>query len=143
MTPTSLPPIEPARGVPIDSVAVVSALPGNGRGLTSILGLGGDSGGSDDGNVREALTRIIVSAKPRYPEALRRAAVDGRVLVRFVVDTSGRVDMMSVQLVASTHALFTAAVRDVLPTFRFKPSEVGGRRVASLVEMPFEFSIAK
>ena len=65
--------------------------------------------------------RIVTSAKPRYPESLRQAGIDGRVLVRFTVDTLGRVDMSSVQILESTHDLFTRAVRDALAGFRFKP----------------------
>ncbi len=88
-------------------------------------------------------TRIVASARPRYPESLRQAAIDGTVLVRFVVDTMGRVDMNSVAVVASTHDLFTRAVREALPGFRFKPAESGGHCVRALAEMPFEFQITK
>ena len=88
-------------------------------------------------------TRIVTSARPRYPESLRQAAIDGTVLVRFVVDTTGRVDMSSVAVVSSTHDLFTRAVRDALPGFRFKPAESGGHHVRALAEMPFEFQITR
>ena len=71
------------------------------------------------------------------------AGIDGRVLVRFTVDTTGAVDMNSVMILSSTHDLFTRSVRDVLPSFRFKPAELHGKRVPSLAEMPFEFSISK
>jgi protein TonB len=100
---------------------------------------------SDDTDWRgsELLMRIVTSATPRYPESLRQAGLDGRVLVRFVVDTVGRVDMNSVQVLESTHDLFTRAVRDVLGGFRFKPAEVRGRRVRAMAEMPFEFQIRK
>lgn len=100
---------------------------------------------SDDTDWRgsELLMRIVTSATPRYPESLRQAGLDGRVLVRFVVDTVGRVDMNSVQVLESTHDLFTRAVRDVLGGFRFRPAEVRGRRVRAMAEMPFEFQIRK
>jgi TonB family protein len=58
-----------------------------------------------------------------------------------MVDTSGLVDPVSIRVVTSTHELFTRAVRDALSEFRFKPAEVGGRRVPALAEMPFEFRI--
>ena len=72
--------------------------------------------------------RIVSSSKPRYPEQLRQAGVDGRVLVRFTVDTTGRVDPSSVKILTSTHDLFSRAVRESLAGFRFKPAEVNGRR---------------
>jgi len=45
--------------------------------------------------------------------------------------------------VSSTHDLFSRAVLEALDGFRFKPAEVGTRRVAALAEMPFEFRITK
>lgn len=91
----------------------------------------------------DLLMRIVASGTPRYPESLRRAGVDGRVLVRFVVDTLGNIDMGSVQVLASTHDLFTRAVRDALGNFRFRPAEARGHRVQAMAEMPFEFQIRK
>jgi protein TonB len=100
---------------------------------------------SDDAEWRgsELLMRIVASATPRYPESLRQAGLDGRVLVRFVVDTIGKVDMNSVQVLESTHDLFARAVRDALGRFRFKPAEVRGRRIPAMAEMPFEFQMRK
>ena len=139
--PESLPVIEASHAAPIDQVVFgsPSGSPGRDLGLDPGPGAGPDTelGGT------ELSMRIVASAKPRYPDALRQAGIGGRVLVRFTVDTAGRVDMASVQVVESTHPLFTAAVRMVLPTYRFTPSEAGGRRVASMAQMPFEFSIAR
>jgi hypothetical protein len=51
--------------------------------------------------------------------------------------------MNSVQVLESTHDLFTRSVRDALGGFRFKPAEVRGRHVRAMAEMPFEFQIRK
>lgn len=85
---------------------------------------------------------VLGSVRPSYPEMLRAAGIEGRVVVRFVVDTAGRVEAGSIATVESTHALFEQSVRDVLPRLRFAPAEVGGRRVRQLVEMPFQFSLS-
>jgi protein TonB len=79
--------------------------------------------------------------RPRYPEHLRAASVTGRVVVRLVVDTLGRVEPASVAIRESSHHLFEQAVRAVLPALRFTPAEVAGRRVRMLVELPFEFRL--
>jgi len=113
-----------------------------GTGPRSIVD-GDGSGDNTDWRGNELLMRIVTSATPRYPEALRQAGVDGRVLVRFVVDTIGKVDMSSVQVLESTHDLFARAVRDALPALRFKPAETGGHHVRAMAEMPFEFQIRK
>jgi protein TonB len=145
IVPTSLPSIEMSTGASLDSLFISSAPSGQGRGgRPSALDVRGDespTGGAWTGT--ELLMRIVKSAKPRYPESLRQAGIGGRVLVRFTVDTLGSIDMASVQVLESTHDGFTRSVRDVLPLFRFKPSEVGGRRVRSLAEMPFEFMVSR
>ena len=78
---------------------------------------------------------------PRYPEALRRAGIEGTVVVKFAVDTTGRVDMRSIEVVRSTHEAFTVAVRESLEKLRFNPSMVGERRVRALAMMPFQFTL--
>jgi TonB family protein len=40
----------------------------------------------------------------------------------------------------STHELFAASVRDMLPKWTFVPAERGGRKVKQLVTLPFEFA---
>ena len=105
-----------------------------------------DGGGNSDADAwrgSELLMRVVTSSIPRYPVALRQSGIDGRVLVRFVVDTTGRIEMASVQVLQSTHDLFTRAVRDALTGFRFKPAEAGRHRVPALAEMPFEFRITR
>jgi protein TonB len=92
---------------------------------------------------RELLMHIVSSAKPRYPEALRQNGIDGRVVVQFVVDTTGSIDPSSLRVLQSTHDLFTQAVRSALASFRFRPAEVGGRRTPALAEMPFEFRVTR
>lgn len=80
---------------------------------------------------------------PRYPDILRQGGVEGRVIAQFTVDTTGRAEMNSFKVIESSHDLFTAAVRNVLPNMRFIPAEVGGRKVRQLVQQPFVFGIAK
>jgi periplasmic protein TonB len=84
---------------------------------------------------------IVSTPRPRYPEQLRAAGVTGRVLVRLVVDTLGRVEPASVVLRESSHDLFARAVLVTLSGLRFIPAESGGRRVRMLVDLPFEFRL--
>ncbi len=82
---------------------------------------------------------IPASVQPRYPRALQEQRVPGEVDARFVVDSAGRVDASSFDVVRSSNALFTAAVRDALAALRYLPAERGGRRVAQTVEQTFRF----
>jgi protein TonB len=83
------------------------------------------------------------SPTPRYPDILKQAGVEGEVLAQFVVDTSGRAEINTFKVLKTTHELFTVAVRSALPTMRFFPAEVGGRKVKQLVQQPFSFTIQK
>lgn len=80
---------------------------------------------------------------PVYPNQLRAANIEGQVVAKFVVDTSGRADMRTFEILKSDHDLFTSAVKSSLPNMRFFPAEVGGRKVKQLVQMPFVFSLSK
>jgi protein TonB len=92
----------------------------------------------------ELAARLVgTPARPRYPESLRAAGLGGRVLVQFTVDTTGGVDPQAVRVLESTHELFSRAVLEVLPRYRFIPAEVNGRRVRMVAQMPFEFTISK
>ena len=80
---------------------------------------------------------------PVYPNQLRAANIEGQVVAKFVVDTTGRADMRTFEVIKSDHDAFTAAVRNALPNMRFFPAEVGGRKVKQLVQMPFQFSLVR
>jgi TonB family protein len=79
------------------------------------------------------------TGSPGYPDSLLRARIAGKVQVRFVVDSTGAVELPTVNLVSATDSLFGAAVRNALAEARFRPAKLGGRAVRQIVEMPFEF----
>jgi periplasmic protein TonB len=89
----------------------------------------------------DRVAAMVAPPRPRYPDRLRAAGVTGRVVVRLVVDTLGRVEPASVVVRESSHELFAQAVRAVLASLRFSPAEVGGRKVRMLVDLPFEFRL--
>ena len=89
----------------------------------------------------ERAAALLAPPRPRYPDQLRAAGVTGRVVVRLVVDTTGHIEPASVVVRESSHDLFAHAVRAVLPALRFRPAEVGGRKVRMLVDLPFEFRL--
>lgn len=78
--------------------------------------------------------------KPQYPPLLRSAKLDAEVWAEFIVDARGVVDTTSFRVLKSTHALFTAAVRAVLPRLRFRAAEINGYPVRAWVRMEFPFT---
>jgi periplasmic protein TonB len=93
--------------------------------------------------VEKQVQQIPGSGNLRYPDMLRSANVEGEVLAQFVVDTTGHYESGTFKVLKSSHDLFTAAVKNALPTMRFYPAEVGGRKVKQLVQQPFTFSLQK
>ena len=86
---------------------------------------------------------VLTGPLPQYPELLRQAGVEGRVILEAVVDTTGRVSRDSITVVSATHPEFVAAARQALVATLFRPAVVSGRAVRVRVRIPFEFAIRK
>jgi periplasmic protein TonB len=154
--PTSLPAID-LKAMPTVSDAELArasdAVKATGRGAKSSSdgdvdsrsggkGLGsGDAGRAYNENQVDRAVQMTRAATPRYPDALRSVSVTGEVQVRYIVDTRGRVEPGSIQVLSATHKLFADAVRAALLESRFRPAEAGGRAVRQLVEQPFIFKL--
>lgn len=91
----------------------------------------------------DRVARVRTRIEPRYPPALRAAGIEGRVIVRFVVDTAGRVEEASIQVLDSSHPQFTDAVRTTLGRMRFEPARVGRSKVRQMVDLPFTFELSR
>jgi len=90
----------------------------------------------------EKLALMVPGSRgPVYPALLRSAGIEGTVLVQFVVDTLGRADMTTVQVLRSEHAFFTSAVKHALERMCFLPAEIGEHRVPQLVRQAFQFRL--
>lgn len=93
--------------------------------------------------VDSAVTVDPASAAPVYPPALQKLGVEGSVMVRYVVDSLGRADLSTLQIIRSSRIEFAIAVREALPNMRFTPARMGAKAVPQLVEQPFNFRIQK
>lgn len=101
-----------------------------------------------DVDVAHTSPKIIGRApEPGFPDALLSSGPrEGQVIVRFLVNERGTVDVASMVVEQSDNALFTAAVRDILPRFRFEPARTLGsdsKPVAAWVSVPFRFTTKK
>jgi TonB family protein len=59
----------------------------------------------------------------------------------YVVDTTGRVDTNTIEVMSSDDERFTESVRTALGLMRFRPARRQGQRVRQLVEQKFHFRI--
>ena len=83
----------------------------------------------------------IRQPQPRYPPALRLASIEGRVLVEFVIDTTGHIDPGSLRIVERTHQGFEAAALETLERSMFRPARVAGRPVRQRTLQSIAFRI--
>jgi TonB family protein len=99
----------------------------------------------DDAGAKPAVL-IAPAPLPRFPEELRSHWSESEVVVRFRVDARGRVDVSSMKVLQSDHELFTEAVRNALPRFRFQPARSAApesKPVADWVDFRVRFAMAK
>lgn len=93
-------------------------------------------------DVDTAVVRSQSSAAPAYPVDLLNKHVEGTVLARYIVDTTGFADTTSLEVIDSSNPGFVIAVRDALPYMRFSPAKIGEHKVRQLVQQSFTFRIA-
>jgi len=84
---------------------------------------------------------VLTGPIPTYPELLRQAGIQGRVLLEAVVDTTGRVASDSILVVFTTNPALVAPARKALVSTLFRPAMVGGRPMRMRVRVPYEFTI--
>jgi protein TonB len=102
---------------------------------------GDDRGDSWFGPLSQAGPEVLAGPLPAYPDLLRQAGIEGRVLLEAVIDTSGRVMRDSILVVSATNLGFVTPARQALLATLFRPALIGGRPVRMRVRVPFEFTI--
>lgn len=85
----------------------------------------------------------ISSPPARYPDILRQAGIEGRVLMEVVIDTSGHAERGSIRVLTSSHQLFDGPAREVVQGSLFSPGRIQGRAVRVRVQVPINFTIAR
>jgi TonB family protein len=93
--------------------------------------------------VDSAVTTDPTSAVPEYPDDLRMLGIEGFVRVRYVVDSTGRADASSLEILRASRIEFAMAVKKALPGMHFVPAKMGPRHVRQLVEQDFNFKIER
>jgi len=90
---------------------------------------------------RIKMPRILSGPRLSYPEYLRRARVQGRVVVAAVVDTAGQVEPGSIKIVQSPHRDFSDQGKHYVEKARFEPARIDGHPVRACVEVPVDFKL--
>jgi TonB family protein len=92
-------------------------------------------------DVDSAAVRDPHSVAPAYPKDMEAHGINGLVRVRFVVDSTGRIDVSTIKVLGATNESFARAVRSALPDMRFRPAMMGSKAVRQLSEEDFAFKV--
>ncbi|MDQ7041486.1 MAG: energy transducer TonB [Rhodothermus sp.] len=74
-----------------------------------------------------------------YPEAAIRAGIEGRLVLRFIVETDGRPSR--IQVIQPLHPLLDSAAVAALRRVRFIPGKQNGRPVRVRMQLPVRFRL--
>jgi len=84
----------------------------------------------------------LLSAPPApYPDLLKAARVQGRVVLRAIVDTTGRVEPGSVEIASSPNPGFDLSARQWILKALFRPARLHGKAVRVHITQPIDYSI--
>ena len=84
----------------------------------------------------------LLSAPPvPYPDLLKQAGIRGRVLLKAIVDTTGRVEPSSIEIATSPNPGFDVPAREWLLKALFRPARMHGKAVRVHITQPLDYSI--
>jgi protein TonB len=91
--------------------------------------------------VVEERPSLLAAPPPPYPDILKRAGIQGRVLLSAIVDTTGRVEPNSIQIVNSPNPGFDVPARSWVLKALFRPARLHGQAVRVHVTLPIDYAI--
>lgn len=94
-------------------------------------------------SVVEERPDYVSGPTPIYPEILKQAGIEGRVMLQFVIDTTGHVERNSLKVLSSTNPLFDRPSMEAVAASVFRPGRISGRAVRVLVRQPVNFNLNK
>jgi len=94
---------------------------------------------TDDVRFQQAV--LVSQPEPRYPRLAEASGLSGRVLLRFVIDTTGRVDRGSIEVVEDTQEMFVSPARESVARAVFRPARMSGSPVRQLAEQSVRFVV--
>jgi periplasmic protein TonB len=85
----------------------------------------------------------LAGPQPVFPDLLKQAQIQGRVLARAIIDTTGRIEPNSIKILQTPNPGFNPGVIDALRKSLFRPARVHGRAVRIMIDIPFDFTIKR
>jgi TonB family protein len=85
---------------------------------------------------------VLSQPTPQYPAALASVGVEGRISVEFVIDTTGKVEPASINIIERTHPAFESAARRAITGSIFRPARLSTVPVRQLTRQSVRFVAA-
>jgi TonB family protein len=79
--------------------------------------------------------------QPTYPEAEKRAGIEGMVILRVTITAKGAVSAMEATTEVRGHPAFTQSATAAIGRWRFEPGEIQGKPVECKVMIPVKFKL--
>ena len=115
-----------------------TASQGTGTGGRAPYQIGGMSAYSEDAvDQRPSISRRVT---PEYPNNAKRRNIQGEVVVRLVVDTSGMPQQCAIHS-SNPEGVFDSAALTAARKTRFIPGKVKGQSVNTVVLIPYRFAL--
>jgi protein TonB len=126
LTPPPPPGLTPSKG----AITIPVNKPGAnfGKGISNLFNVG-DLDQQPVARVRQA---------PTYPYDMRRAGINGTVVIEFIINTEG--DVIQTNIVRSSHREFEVPAVQAVSKWKFKPGRKGGRVVNVRASQLLEFN---
>ena len=150
MIPTEIPPVnlaeqplDPATftGIGVEGGVADGVVGGTGEVDLSAAGPADAIYDAATADARYTPARILRQIPAQYPPALRQARIEGSVVIRFVVDTLGRVEPASIEVLESSRPTFDQpAIQAILAT-RFVAARFADRGVRQLTNQRISFRL--
>ena len=89
----------------------------------------------------EERPELLSAPPPVYPALLKHAGIQGRVILRAIVDTTGRVEPTSVRIIKSPSPAFDQPTKDWVLKALFRPARLHGRGVRVFINLPVDYTL--
>ena len=82
---------------------------------------------------------LVTRVEPEYPEAMRRAHLEGVAILEAIITAQGEVD--EVRVLKSASPLLDRAAADAVRQWRYRPATLNGRAVRVVLTVTVTFGL--
>lgn len=86
--------------------------------------------------------RVLMAFTPPYPKEAKTDNIEGRVVLRFMVDTDGKAkEPEVVRFEPEEAAIFVESAMETIEKYNFKPATLNGMIVPCIAKLPVVFEL--